>query len=185
MLDELFAETKEHMDLCVENLKSALGSIRTGKASPRMLEHIQVEAYGQKMPINQVATLAAPEARLLTVQPFDKSQIGAIEKAIHTSDLGITPQNDGNIIRLPIPALNEERRRDFVKLAKKHGEDAKVAARGARRDANEKLKKAQASSDITEDDQHRGQDEIQKMTDATVTKIDKVIAAKEEEIMEV
>ena len=137
------------------------------------------------MPLNQVSTMAAPEARLKTVQPFDKTQITAIERAIQMSDLGITPQNDGSIIRLPIPPLNEERRRDYVKLAKKHGEEAKVAARGARRDANEQLKKAQSASDITEDDLHRGQDKVQKLTVATVVIIDKILAAKEADLLEV
>ena len=130
-------------------------------------------------------TISAPEARLLTVSPFDKSQIGAIEKAILTSDLGVTPTNDGNIIRLPIPPLNEERRREYVKIAKKHGEDAKVQIRGVRRDANDQLKKAQAASDITEDDQHRGQDKVQKLTDESIAEVDRVLAAKEKEIMDV
>jgi len=185
MLDDLYTETKDHMEKCVEQLKKELGSLRTGKASPRLLDSVQVEAYGSKMPVNQVATITAPEARMLVLQPFDKSQIGAIEKAIQASDLGITPNNDGNLIRLPIPALNEERRKEYVKLAKKYGEDAKVAIRGARRDANDQLKKAQASGDITEDDQHKGQDRVQKLTDEYVANVDKVLEAKEAEIMEV
>jgi ribosome recycling factor len=185
MLDAIYSETREHMKLCVENLRKQLASIRTGKASPAMLEGIQVEAYGTKMPLNQVATMAAPEPRLITLQPFDASQIGNIEKAIQASNLGITPTNDGHIIRLPIPPLTEERRRDFVKMAKEKGEDAKVAVRGARRDANDRLKKAEASSDITEDELHRGQGEVQKITDASIADIDKVLEAKEKEIMEV
>ena len=185
MLDAIYTETREHMQRCVENLQKQLASIRTGKATPALLDGIQVEAYGTKMPLNQVATLAAPEPRLLTLQPFDATQIANIEKAIQASNLGITPTNDGNIIRLPIPPLTEERRKDFVKMAKEKGEEAKVAVRGARRDANDKLKKAQGSSDITEDDLHRGQAEVQKMTDATVGDIDKILEAKEKEIMEV
>ena len=185
MLDAIFAETKDHMHRCVESLQKQLSAIRTGKASPALLEGIQVEAYGTKMPLNQVATLAAPEPRLLTLAPFDASQIGNIEKAIQASNLGITPTNDGSIIRLPIPPLTEERRRDFVKMAKEKGEDAKVAVRGARRDANDKLKKAQGGSDITEDELHRGQAEVQKMTDASIADIDKIMEAKEKEIMEV
>lgn len=185
MLDAIFEETKEHMELCVEHLRKELASIRTGKASPRLLDSIQVEAYGSKMPLNQLATISAPEARLLTVSPFDKSQIGTIEKAILTSDLGITPTNDGNIIRLPIPALNEERRREFVKIARKYGEEAKIQIRGVRRDANDRLKKAQNASEITEDDQHRGQDRVQKLTDEYIAEVDSVLVAKEEEIMEV
>lgn len=185
MLDAIYKETQEHMKRCVENLQKQLSSIRTGKASPALLEGIMVEAYGTKMPLNQVATLAAPEPRLLTLQPFDASQIGNIEKAIQASNLGITPTNDGSIIRLPIPPLNEERRKDFVKLAKEKGEEAKVAVRGARRDANDKLKKAQSDGDITEDELHRGQSEVQKFTDKATEDIDKVLERKEKEIMEV
>lgn len=185
MLDAIYSETQEHMQRCVESLQKQLAAIRTGKASPALLEGIQVEAYGTKMPLNQVATLAAPEPRLLTLSPFDASQIANIEKAIQASNLGITPTNDGTIIRLPIPPLTEERRKDFVKMAREKGEEAKVAVRGARRDANDKLKKAQGSSDITEDDLHRGQAEVQKMTDASIADIDKILEAKEKEIMEV
>ena len=133
MLDEIFKDTREHMKRCVEGLQKQLSAIRTGKATPALLEGIMVEAYGAKMPLNQVATLAAPEARLLTLQPFDATQISNIEKAIQASNLGITPTNDGSIIRLPIPPLTEERRKDFVKMAKEKGEEAKVAVRGARR----------------------------------------------------
>jgi ribosome recycling factor len=185
MLDAIYKETEEHMKRCVENLQKQLSSIRTGKASPALLEGVMVEAYGTKMPLNQVATLAAPEPRLLTLQPFDASQIGNIEKAIQASNLGITPTNDGSIIRLPIPPLNEERRKDFVKLAREKGEEAKVAVRGARRDANDRLKKAQTGGDITEDDLHRGQSEVQKFTDKATEEIDKVLEQKEKEIMEV
>jgi ribosome recycling factor len=185
MLDAIYSETKDHMQGCVENLQKQLAAIRTGKATPALLEGIQVEAYGTKMPLNQVATLAAPEPRLLTLAPFDASQIASIEKAIQASNLGIQPTNDGTIIRLPIPPLTEERRKDFVKMAKEKGEEAKVAVRGVRRDANDKLKKAQGSSDITEDDLHRGQGEVQKMTDSTIGDIDKILEGKEKEIMEV
>ena len=133
MLDEIFKDTRAHLQRCVEGLQKQLSAIRTGKATPALLEGIMVEAYGAKMPLNQVATLAAPEARLLTLQPFDATQISNIEKAIQASNLGITPTNDGSIIRLPIPPLTEERRKDFVKMAKEKGEEAKVAVRGARR----------------------------------------------------
>lgn len=185
MLDAIYKETQDHMKRCVEALQKQLSSIRTGKASPALLEGIMVEAYGTKMPLNQVATLAAPEPRLLTLQPFDASQIGNIEKAIQASNLGITPTNDGSMIRLPIPPLNEERRRDFVKLAKEKGEEAKVAVRGARRDANDKLKKAESKGDITEDELRRGQGEVQKFTDNAIAEVDKVLERKEKEIMEV
>lgn len=185
MLDEIFKDTREHMHRCVEHLQKQLASIRTGKASPALLEGVMVEAYGAKMPLNQVATLAAPEPRLLTLQPFDATQIGNIEKAIQASNLGITPTNDGSIIRLPIPPLTEERRKDFVKMAKEKGEEAKVAVRGARRDANDKLKKGQSGGDLTEDEQHRGQSEVQKMTDGAIGEIDRILEGKEKEIMEV
>ena len=185
MLDSIKTEARQHMGRCLDDLKRNLSQIRTGKASPALLDGIQAEAYGQKMPINQLATLASPEPRLLTITPFDASQIGAIEKAILASDLGITPTNDGTIIRLPIPPLNEERRKDFVKMAKQRGEEAKVAIRGARRDANDQLKKAQSDGDITEDEKHRGENEIQKLTDDHVKKVDEILEAKEKEIMEV
>jgi ribosome recycling factor len=183
--EQIHDETDKHMKRCLSDLQKALASIRTGKASPALLEGITVEAYGSKMPLNQLATLAAPEPRMLTVQPFDPTQIGAIEKAIQASDLGINPGNDGNIIRLPIPPLNEERRREYVKLARRHGEEAKVAIRGVRRDANERLKKAESGSDITKDDLHRGQERVQKLTDDYVAQVDRVLEAKEKEIMEV
>lgn len=185
MIDGLMRETKEHMLRSVEGLQKHLSSLRTGKASPRMLDGITVEAYGAKLPLNQVATLGAPEARLLTVAPFDRSQIHAIEKAILASDLGITPANDGVLIRLPVPPLNEERRREYVKIAKKYAEEARVIARAVRREANEKLKKAQTAGTITEDQLHRTEKDVQKLTDDTVAQIDKVVAAKEHDIMEV
>ncbi|RKZ13871.1 ribosome recycling factor [bacterium] len=185
MLDGIYNDTRDHMQRCVDSLLKQLSAIRTGKATPALLEGIMVEAYGAKMPLNQVATLAAPEARLLTLSPFDATQIANIEKAIQASNLGITPTNDGSIIRLPIPPLTEERRKDFVKMAKEKGEEAKVAVRGARREANDKLKKAQSGSDITEDEHHRGQTEVQKMTDTAISEIDKVLEEKEKQIMEV
>jgi len=185
MLDELYMETEDRMEKCVDALKRELGALRTGKATPALLDGVMIEAYGSKMPLNQLATIGVPEPRLLTVQPFDASQLSAIEKGIHASDLGITPNSDGNIIRLPIPALNEERRKEYVKLAKKYGEEAKVAIRNVRRDANDRLKKAEKASEITEDDSRSGHDHVQKSTDAFVKKVDEVLEAKEKEIMEV
>ena len=140
---------------------------------------------GVPTPINHMAGVSVLEAKMLVIQPWDRSSTRDIEKAILKSELGLTPSSDGKIIRLPIPPLTEERRRDFVKMAKEKGEDAKVAVRGARRDANDRLKKAEASSDITEDELHRGQGEVQKITDASIADIDKVLEAKEKEIMEV
>jgi len=185
MLDQVYEDTQERMGKAVEVLRRDLGHLRTGKATPALLDGVVVEAYGTKMPLNQVATIGAPEARLLTVQPFDASQIGAIEKALLASDLGITPNSDGNLIRLPIPALNEERRKEYVKLARKHGEEAKVAIRNVRRDANDTLKKAESDGDVSEDDARRGLEKVQKLTDDYVAKVDQVLESKEKEIMEV
>jgi ribosome recycling factor len=185
MLESVYKDTEKKMTTAVEALKRELGVIRTGKASPHLLDHIAVEAYGTRMPLNQLATLSAPEPRLLTVQPFDRTQMAAIEKAIRASELGVNPTNDGTLIRIPIPPLNEERRREFVKLARKHGEEAKVAVRAVRRDMNERLKKGKDAGDVPEDDVHRGQEKIQKITDEFVVQVDKILAAKEKEIMEV
>jgi ribosome recycling factor len=185
MLEGVYKDSEKRMVTALDALKRELGSIRTGKASVHLLDHIAVEAYGTRMPLNQLATLGAPEARMLTVQPFDRSQMQAIEKAIRASDLGVNPTNDGAIIRIPIPPLNEERRKDFVKLARKHGEEAKVAIRNVRRDTNERLKKAKEKGEIPEDDVHRGTEKVQKMTDDFVAQVDKIMGAKEKEIMEV
>ena len=185
MLDTIQSECKQNMIKSLEALERNLSQIRTGKATPALLDGIQAEAYGQKMPINQLATLASPEPRLLTITPFDASQISAIEKAILASDLGINPTNDGQIIRLPIPPLNEERRKEFVKMAKSKGEDAKVAIRSARRDANDARKKAESDNAITEDDRRKGEQDVQKLTDDHVKKVDSMLEAKEKEIMEV
>ena len=185
MLDELYMDTDERMEKCLEALRRELGALRTGKATPALLDGVMIDAYGSKMPINQLATIGVPEARLITVQPFDATQLGAIEKGILASDLGITPTSDGNIIRLPIPALNEERRKEYVKLAKKHGEEAKVALRNVRRDANDKMKKAEKASEISEDDSRHGHDKVQKLTDDYVKKVDEMLTAKEKDIMEV
>lgn len=185
MLDTIKNDCKTAMKKALEALDRHLSQIRTGKATPALLDGIQAEAYGSKMPINQLATLASPEPRLLTISPFDASQIPAIEKAILASDLGINPTNDGQIIRLPIPALNEERRKEFVKMAKAKGEEAKVAIRAARKDANDALKKAESDNAITEDDKRKGEQEVQKLTDDHVKRVDDVMARKEKEIMEV
>ena len=185
MLDPIKTECKQQMEKSIEALERGLAQIRTGKASPALLEGIKAEAYGSKMPINQLATLASPEPRLLTITPFDQSQTGAIEKAIQASDLGINPTNDRQINRLPIPPLNEERRKEFVKMAKSKGEEAKVAIRNARREANDALKKAESKSEITEDDKHKGEQDVQKLTDDHVKKVDAILEAKEKEIMEV
>ncbi len=173
------------MEKTVESLKRDFSRVRTGRASPSLLDGITVDYYGSPMPINQVANISVPEARMLVIQPWEKSMIGPIEKAIQSSDLGLNPQNDGNLIRLPIPALSEERRKELVKTSKKMSEDAKIAVRNIRRDSNEKLKKAEKDKDITQDMQKKGMDDIQKLTDEYIASIDELLSLKEKEIMEV
>ncbi len=185
MADEILKQTEESMTKTINNLASELASIRTGKASPALLDNIRIDYFGQQMPLSQVATVGAPDPRLLTIQPWDKSVIPLIEKAIQNSEMGLNPQNDGTLIRVPIPPLTEERRKDFVKLAKKSAEDAKVALRNIRRDANERLKKAQKAGDLSEDNMHTAQDGVQKVTDKFTTKVDDMTSAKEKEILEI
>lgn len=180
--DAFIGKIREGMDKSVRALQSELQKLRTGRASTNILDDIRVESYGTMMPLNQVATLAAPESRLITVNPFDKSQLAAIEKAILTSGLGLTPTNDGKIVRIPIPPLSEERRKDIAKQVKKFGEEAKVAVRHHRQEGNNKLKNAKKDG-LSEDDVRRLTDEIQKMTDQFSKKIDEMCAAKEKEIL--
>jgi len=185
MAHEFIEEAKEKMDRTIQAFSQELTGIRTGRASTGLLDNIEVDVYGQKMKLNQVGTISAPEARLLTVTPWDKSQIKAIEKAILTSPLELTPSNDGSTIRIPLPELNEERRRELVKLVSKLAEEAKVSIRNTRRAEIEKVKTLQKDGDIPEDDAHRLTDEIQKLTDEYTAKIDKSLESKEAEIMEV
>ncbi len=173
------------MDGVLEHLKKELAGLRGGRASLSMLDHIKVDYYGTPTPLKQVSNLAMPDGRMITIQPWDMSIIKDIEKAIITSDLGITPSNDGKLIRLPIPPLSEERRKDLVKVSKKYGEDTKIHIRGIRREGNEELKKLQKNSTITEDDLRRGENEIQKVTDADTKKVDELLKKKEEEILEI
>jgi len=173
------------MDGALEHLKKELTGLRGGRASLSILDHIRVDYYGTPTPVKQVGNLAMPDGRLITIQPWDPSLIKEIEKAIISSDLGITPSNDGKLIRLPIPPLSEERRKDLVKVSKKYGEDTKVHIRGIRREGNEELKKLQKDSTITEDDLRRGETEIQKITDAEIKKVDELLKKKEEEILEI
>jgi len=183
MKDEVLTETRRKMDKVLEAMARDLSRVRTGRASVALLEGIKVECYGTTMPISQVASLAAPESRLLTVQPWDSTVLGDIEKAILKSDLGLNPVNDGKIIRLPIPALTTERRRDLVKMVKKMEEEAKVALRNVRREANEDLKAMKKEKLLAEDDAHRGTDEVQKITDEYTRKAEVQAADKEKEIM--
>jgi ribosome recycling factor len=183
MKDEVLTETRRKMDKVLEAMARDLSRVRTGRASVALLEGIKVECYGTTMPISQVASLAAPESRLLTVQPWDSSVLGDIEKAILRSDLGLNPVNDGKIIRLPIPALTTERRKDLVKMVKKMEEEAKVALRNVRREANEDLKEMKKEKLLAEDDAHRGTEEVQKITDEYTKKVEDQGVEKEKEIM--
>lgn len=185
MLKQVLKDTESSMKLTTEHLQQELAGIRTGKANPALLDSIRVDYFGQRVPIKQVASIGVPDARLITIQPWDKKLVSEIEKAILASELGLNPQNDGTIIRLPIPQLTEERRKDLVKLIHRLGEDAKVALRNVRRNANDEVKKLEKNHDISEDEMHTNQDEIQKITNKYVEEIDEIIAAKEKEIMEV
>ncbi len=185
MLDEIRNRAEQSMEKALEHLRHELATIRTGKASPALLDVIHVEYFGSKVPLKQVATIAAPEPRLLTVQPWDKSIIPEIEKAIQASELGLNPQNDGSLIRIPIPPLTEERRRDLVKVVRRMGEECKIAVRNARRDANDRIRKLEKSHEVSEDDARKAHDEVQKITDRFVEKVDEIVAAKEKEVMEI
>ncbi|MCD1257786.1 ribosome recycling factor [Paenibacillus athensensis] len=175
---------EDRMEKAIGALKRDLSTLRAGRATPALLDRIQVEYYGAMTPVNQLANLNTPDSRTLLIQPWDKSSMGAIEKAIMKSDLGLTPTNDGTVIRIVIPALTEERRVELVKTTKKFGEEAKVAIRNIRRDANDEIKKLEKSG-ISEDESRRHQDDIQKFTDKFIAEVEKVLAAKEKEIMEV
>lgn len=185
MNDAIFTQLQKEMDQSMGALRKELAKLRTGRASTALLEHVVVEYYGATTPLNQLATLSAPEPRLLVIQPFDRSAMGDIEKAILKADLGLTPNNDGKIIRIPIPHLTEERRKELVKHVKKIGEEFRVSLRNHRRDAIERLKESEKKKEITADDFKHGQDRVQKITDDFIGRIDKVVKAKEEEVMEV
>lgn len=185
MLDDVYSEVDHKMERSLAALRKELSRIRTGRATLALLEGIDVDYYGTSTPLTQMATVAAPESRLLTIQPWDKSQLGLIEKAIQRSDLGLTPQNDGKLIRLAIPPLTAERRKDLVKKVKKIGEDAKIALRNVRREGNETLKDLEKAKDISQDDLRRGQDHVQKITDRFISQVDDVLDGKEHEILEV
>ncbi|MEW5693990.1 MAG: ribosome recycling factor [Candidatus Hydrogenedentota bacterium] len=184
-MEKVIKTVKEKMEKVIQALKKEFQSIRTGRASLNLLDAIKVEAYGTQMPINQLGSLNIPEPRMITIQAWDKSVIQAIEKAIRSSNLGLNPSNDGNIIRVPIPPLTEERRKELVKMIKKTAEEMRVSIRNIRRDANEEVKSMKTKTLITEDDERRNQKEIQKITDDYIKKIDELVAAKEKEITEV
>jgi len=184
-IKEIEASNKTRMEKAISDLQHEMASIRTGRASLGILDHIRVDYYGTPTPLNQVANLHVPEPALITIQPWDVSQIGPIEKAIRTSDLGLNPANDGKIIRLPIPPLTEERRKELVKKLHAAAEHHRVSVRNIRRDGNEAVKKLMKDKKVTEDDEKRALDEIQKLTDSYMQKIDQASKAKEKEIMEI
>jgi len=183
--EELIKETDGRMKKAVTANGHEMASVRTGRASSTFLEKLVIDYYGTKTPLGQAATITVPEAQLVVVQPWDKSIIGLIEKAIFQSELGLTPSNDGNVIRVPFPPLNEERRKDMVRLVKKLSEEGRIAIRNIRRDANEHIKAREKSHEVSEDDSKRAHDEIQNLTNKHIAEIDTLVHAKEKEIMEV
>jgi ribosome recycling factor len=185
MLPDVYQEVEHKMERSLTALRKDLSRIRTGRASLALLDGIVVDYYGTPTPLSQLATLAVPESRLITIQPWDKSQLGLMEKAIQRSDLGLAPVNDGKIIRLAIPPLTEERRKELVKQVKRIGEETKIALRNIRREGNETLKSLEKTKKIAEDDLRRGQEQVQKITDGSTVKVDEILQAKERELMEV
>jgi len=185
VLDEIYADAEERMKKAVAAYQRELSSLRAGRATPTLLDRIEVDYYGTLTPLNQLAGVTAPEPRLLVVQPWDKQSLPEVEKAIMKSDLGLTPSNDGNVIRLTIPELTEERRKDLVKFVKKKAEEGRVAIRNIRRDANDSIKQLEKESEISEDESKRAQNEIQELTDERIKEVEQVLEAKEKEVMEV
>jgi ribosome recycling factor len=185
IIDDLLSDAREHMGKSVDATRSKFGSVRTGRASPTLLDRIVVDYYGAPTPLKQLATIHAAEARLLTVQPYDKNSIKAIERAIMESDIGLTPSNDGQIIRLAIPELTEERRKDLVKVVRGLSEEGKVALRNIRRDTMHDLRELRDAGDAGADDEHRAEEALQRLTDEKVRELDALVKAKEEEILEV
>jgi ribosome recycling factor len=185
MVDELIQDAARRMDRSIEATRNEFNTVRTGRASAALLDRIQVDYYGQQTPLKQLATINVPEPRMLTVQPFDPSSLKAIERSIQESDLGLTPSNDGKMIRLPIPQLTEERRRELVKVVRHYAEDGRIAIRNVRRDVMSDLKELAHDGEIGDDDERRAEERAQKLTDEHVKKIDELLKSKEAEIMEV
>lgn len=185
MLDDIKRDARIRMGKSLESLRTELAKIRTGRAHPSLLEHVQVEYYGSDVPISQAANVVVEDARTLAVTPFDKSMTATIEKAIMSSDLGLNPTTAGTVIRIPLPPLTEERRRDLGKVVHQEGENAKIAIRNIRRDANHSLKELLKEKDISEDDERRGEGDIQQITDKHVGDVDMIVAEKEKELMEI
>jgi ribosome recycling factor len=185
MVEDIFNELKAKMQETVVSLRRDLARIRAGRATPALLDHVFVDYYGSSTALNKLANISAPESRLLVVQPFDKATVAAIDKAIRKADLGLSPVSDGVLLRLPIPELNGERRKDLVKQVRKDGEHHRVSARGHRRDANEMLKEAENEKAISQDDHRAANDRVQKLTDETIAEIDEILKVKEAEILSV
>ena len=185
MIDELLADARDRMVKSVESTRHEFGSVRTGRASPALLDRIAVDYYGTSTPLKQLATISAPEPRLLTMQPYDKNSIKSIERAILESDIGLTPSNDGNLIRLAVPELTEERRKQLVKVVRGIAEEGRVAIRNIRRDVMHDLRELKEAGEAGSDDEHRAEQELQKVTDARVKELDELLKHKEEEILEV
>ncbi len=185
MIDDLLSDARDRMGKSVESTRHEFSSVRTGRASPALLDRIAVDYYGTQTPLNQLATISAPEARLLTIQPYDQSSIKAIEKSIQESDLGLTPSNDGKLIRLGIPELTEERRRELVKVVRNIAEEGRIAVRNIRRDCMHHLRELRDAGEAGSDDEHRAEVELQKLTDGRIGDLDTALGQKEEEILEV
>jgi ribosome recycling factor len=185
LIDELLSDARGRMSKSVESIRHEFGSVRTGRASPALLDRIAVDYYGTSTPLRQLATISAPEARLLTIQPYDKSSIKAIERSILESDVGLTPNNDGNLIRLAVPELTEERRKQLVRVVRQIAEEGRVAIRNIRRDVMHDLRELKEAGEAGSDDEHRAEQELQKVTDARVKELDELLKHKEEEILEV
>jgi ribosome recycling factor len=185
IIDDYLKDARERMHKSVESTRSSFGSVRTGRARPHLLDRIEVDYYGARTPLKQLAGISAPEARLLSVTPYDKSSIKAIEKAIMESDVGLTPSNDGNVIRLTIPELTEERRRDLVKVIRRLAEDGRVAVRNVRRDVMHELRELKDAGEVGQDDERRAEAELQKLTDQRIAELDEALSAKEKDILEV
>jgi len=184
-IDDLIQDATRRMDKSVEAAQTEFATLRTGRASPALLDRVQIDYYGQQTPLKQLATINAPEPRMITVQPFDPSSLSAIERAIQESDLGLTPSNDGKLIRLPIPQLTEERRKELVKVVRGMAEEGRVAVRNVRRDAIHHLKELVGKSEVGKDEEHRAEERVQKLTDDHTKKIDELLERKEAEILEV
>ena len=185
MIDDVLADAKDRMGKAVEALRKELTTIRTGRAHPGLIEHLRVDYYGAPTPLNQLATISVPEPRLLVIQPWDRQSLGNIEKAIHKADLGLNPINDGNVIRLVIPQLTEERRKDLAKVVRKKVEEGRVAVRNVRRDRHDELRRLQREKEISEDAQYLAQEELQKLTDGFIQEIERVGEEKEAELLAV